>query len=111
MFNTLLRSREPRASINTPGCGWAAETKKVLEVFQTLSARALILQAIRPCAEKAVWFTRLILLVLGNISLDNILYRGNFLISKHRISIFIVFINFMYATHEVYSLDMSTIVI
>ena len=24
-----LRSRESRASINTPGCGWAAETKKV----------------------------------------------------------------------------------
>ena len=57
----LLQSREPRASIYTPGCGWAAETKKkVLEVFQTLSARALMLQAIRPCAEKAVWFTRLV---------------------------------------------------
>ena len=38
--------------------------------------------------------------VLGNISI--------FLISKYRISILIVFIVFMYATHEVYSLDMST---
>ena len=56
-------------------------------------------------------------LVLGNISIfwkyrdisfDNILYRGNFLISKYRISILIVFIVFMYATHEIYSLDMST---
>ena len=28
MFNALLWSREPRASINTPGCGWAVETKK-----------------------------------------------------------------------------------
>ena len=55
--------------------------------------------------------------VLGNISIfwkyrdisfDNILYRGDFSISKYRISIFIVF---MYATHEVYSLDMSTRVI
>ena len=59
MVNRLLRSREPHVSINTPGCGWAAETKKVLEVFQTLSARAFLLQAIRPCVEKAVWFTRL----------------------------------------------------
>ena len=56
-------------------------------------------------------------LVLGNISIfwkyrdisfDNISYRRNFLISKYRISILIVFIVFMYATHEVYSLDMST---
>ena len=47
------------AGIMPPGCGWAAETKKVLKVCQTLSARALILQAITPCAEKVVWFTRL----------------------------------------------------
>ena len=25
----IVRSREPRASINTPGCGWAAETKNI----------------------------------------------------------------------------------
>ena len=50
-------------------------------------------------------------LVLGNISIfwkyrnisfDNISYRGNFSISKYRISILIVFIVFMYTTHEVY---------
>ena len=61
-------------------------------------------------------------LVLGNISIfwkyrgilfDNISYRIEkmFLISKYRISILIVFIVFMYATNEVYSLDMSTRVI
>ena len=58
-----------------------------------------------------------ICVVLGNISIfwkyrdisfDNILYRGDFSISKYRISILIIFIVFMYATHEVYSLDMST---
>ena len=51
------------------------------------------------------------LVVLGNISIfwkyrdisfDNILYRGKFSISKYHISILIVFIVFMYATHEVY---------
>ena len=42
-----------------------------------------------------------------NISFNNISYRGNFLISKYRISILIVFIVFMHA-NEVYSLDMST---
>ena len=56
-------------------------------------------------------------LALGNISIfwkyrdisfDNISYRGNFSISKYRISILIVFIIFMYATHEVYGLDIST---
>ena len=29
IFNALLWSREPRASINTPGCGWATETKDI----------------------------------------------------------------------------------
>ena len=62
------------------------------------------------------------MIVLGNISIfwkyrdisfDNISYRGNFLISKYRISILIIlnFIIFMYATHEVCILDMSTSVI
>ena len=46
-----------------------------------------------------------------NILFDNILYRGNFLVSKYRASIFIVFINLIYVTDEVYSLDMSTKVI
>ena len=64
--------------------------------------------------------TLYVLLVLGNISIfwkyrdisfDNISYQGNFSISKYRISILIAFIVFMYATHEVYSLDMSTRVI
>ena len=75
------------------------------------------------CASHCIWFLEITFtlpkyaLVLGNISIfwkyrdisfDNISYRRNFLISKYRISILIVFIVFMYATHEVYSLDMST---
>ena len=59
-------------------------------------------------------------LVLGNISIfwkyrdilfDNIRYHENFLISKYHASIFIVFINLIYVTDEVYSLDMSTYII
>ena len=51
--------------------------------------------------------------VLGNISIlwkyrdilfDNILYRGDFLISKYLSSIFIIFIDFIYVTDEIYSL-------
>ena len=48
-------------------------------------------------------------IVLGNIKYCNILfeYRGN-LVSKYCASIFIIFIDFIYVTDEVYSLDMST---
>ena len=62
----------------------------------------------------------MLMVVLGNISIfwkycdvsfDNISYRGNFSISKYCISILIVFIVFMHAAHEVYSLDMSARVI
>ena len=58
--------------------------------------------------------------VLGNISifweyrdisLDNISYHGYSWISKYRISIFIVFIIFMYVKDEIYSLDMNSRVI
>ena len=58
--------------------------------------------------------------MLGNISIfwkyrdilfDNISYHGNFLISKYHVSIFIVFIELIHVTDEVYSLDMSTKVI
>ena len=54
------------------------------------------------------------MIVLGNISIfwkyrdilfDNISYCGNFLISKYRPSIF-VFIDLIYVTDEVYSLNM-----
>ena len=54
-------------------------------------------------------------IVLGNISIfwkycdilfDNISYRGNFSISKYCPSIFTVFIDLIYVTDEVYSLNM-----
>ena len=51
---SLLYSREPDRFIR-------AGTYR-LQYKRPLSARALILQATRPCAEKAVWFTRLSLL-------------------------------------------------
>ena len=47
-----------------------------------------------------------------DILFDNIIsYRGNFSILKYRASIFIEFIDLIYATDEVYCLDMSTRVI
>ena len=42
----LLWLRKPHEPINIPRCGWAAKTKRVLGVYQTFSARVLILQVI-----------------------------------------------------------------
>ena len=58
IFNALLWSREPRASINTPGCGWATETKDIKSGPHPFGAGAYI-GSDKALRGKAIWFMRL----------------------------------------------------